>query len=120
MEKRIIIAGSRNFNDYELVKKTVEKLIESDTIIISGTANGADKLGERFAEEFNLKLVKMPANWKTYGKSAGIIRNQKMSNFAKEKEGILVAFWDGKSNGTKEMIKIAKKDNLEVHVILFS
>lgn len=85
--------------------------------IISGVANGADKLGERFAEEYNLKIKKFPANWDLYGKSAGYKRNEQMALYAKEDNGVLIAFWDGESKGTVHMIKLARKYDLTTIVI---
>jgi hypothetical protein len=118
---RIIVAGSRSFTDYELLSKHLmenENNFENMTII-SGTANGADKLGERFAEEHNINLVKMPANWNTFGKRAGYLRNADMASYASKGNGILYAFWDGKSKGTLHMIKLAKERGLETKVILY-
>ena len=127
---RIIIAGSREFDDYELLKIEVLRLIKEmrdegyifkkrDIEIISGTARGADKLGERFAKEFKIKCTRMAADWDKYKKRAGYLRNAQMSAYAKEdKVGILVAFWNG-SRGTKHMIDLANKDGLKVKVIKF-
>ena len=121
METRVIIAGSRGFNDYDLLKRKVTELIDfnDDITIISGTANGADSLGEKFAYEYDLTLVKMPANWTMYGKSAGYIRNEQMAVYASKQNGKLITFWDGESKGTSHMIKLARKYGLEVNVILY-
>jgi hypothetical protein len=112
---KVIVAGSRDFNDYELLKSTLDKLLvnQIDIIIVSGTARGADKLGERYAADKGYSISSHPADWDKYGKSAGYIRNEEM---AKEADG-LVAFWDGKSRGTKHMIDLAHKYNLKVKVI---
>lgn len=127
-EIRIIIAGSRTFNDYKLLHKTMVDVIRdreftecSNIRIISGTANGADKLGERYAREKYLNLTEMPAEWDKYGRKAGYIRNEQMAKFATEDDniGVLVAFWDGKSKGTKHMIDLAYKYGLEVHTVMF-
>lgn len=114
---KIIIAGSRNFNDYELLKTKVIEVIEKVSFhddfnsyeIISGHASGADSLGERFAKELNYKLKIFPADWDKYGKTAGYIRNREMAEYAKidTDYSMLIAFWDGKSKGTKNMIDIA-------------
>lgn len=127
---RIIIAGSREFNDYKLLRQEVLKIVKklklkgyninkANVEIISGTARGADKLGEQFAEEFKLKIVRFPANW-DLGKQAGYLRNAEMSKYAKQDKevGVLIAFWNG-SNGTKHMIDLANKDNLKVYIIRF-
>ena len=120
-EVRIIIAGSRNFCDYNLlatsVKEYLDTLDNSNIVIISGTARGADQLGERFANEYGIQTKRFPANWNEYGKSAGPIRNRQMAEYAAEGHGVLFAFWDGKSRGTKNMIDLAKRYKLELHVI---
>lgn len=82
--------------------------------IVSGTARGADRLGERFAHEFGCKLKQFPADW-SKGRQAGMLRNIEMGNYA----DALVAFWDGKSRGTKFMIDYAKKKKLKVKVIRY-
>ena len=114
----IIIAGCRYFNDYAVVEKEVMnyigKFIDKVEIeIISGGASGVDALGERFAKEHNLRLKVVPADWKTYGRSAGPRRNEQMARMA----GTLIAFWDGKSRGTKNMIDTAKRLGLRVKTV---
>lgn len=110
---KVIVAGSRTANNFELVEKSLmmyfkeHKLHRADVEIISGTARGADQLGEKFADKYNLKLTKFPADWNKYGKSAGYIRNEQMAKYASQ-NGILFAFWDGQSKGTNHMINIAK------------
>ena len=124
-ELRIIIAGSRDFNDYELLKKSAIEIITKKTMlpdltrIVSGGARGADTLGERFAKEFGLEVKKFPADWDGLGKRAGYVRNAEMAKFAVEDDsyGVLIAFWDGQSRGTKHMIDLANKYGLEVHVV---
>ena len=124
-ELRVIIAGSRDFNDYELLKKSAIEIITKKTMfpdltrIISGCARGADTLGERFANEMGLEISRFIPDWDGLGKRAGYVRNAEMAKFAVEddNDGILIAFWDGKSKGTKHMIDLAKRYGLEVHVV---
>ncbi|MGK3946263.1 DUF2493 domain-containing protein, partial [Streptomyces caeruleatus] len=73
---KVIIAGSRTFYNYELLKSECDKILKdlSDVEIVSWTAKGADSLGEQYALERGYKLTKFPADWKTYGNMAGIIR----------------------------------------------
>ena len=114
---KVIIAGGRNFNDYEKVYKECGSTLREQTYIeiVSGTARGADKLGERFAKENNYSLSSFPADWNKYGKSAGYKRNAQMADYA----DALIAFWDGKSKGTKHMIDLAKSANLKLKIIYF-
>ena len=112
---KIIIAGSRNFNDYNLLKSSCDNLLTQFTNIeiVSGTARGADKLGERYAREKGYDIKQFPANWDKFGKSAGYIRNDEMAQYA----DMLIAFWDGTSKGTKHMIDLANKRNLKVEIV---
>jgi hypothetical protein len=86
-----------------------------NVIIISGTCRGADLLGEQYARENNLPVYRFPANWKKYGKTAGYLRNRKMA----EKADALVAFWDGKSRGTANMITLARGRQLQIRIIRY-
>lgn len=115
---KVIIAGSRNFSNYKLLKDVCnetlkEKKKEYNIVIVSGGARGADKAGEMYANEEKFDLEIFPADWKKFGKSAGFRRNEQMANVA----DAVIAFWDGKSNGTKHMIETAEKNNLDLRVI---
>lgn len=116
---KLIIAGSRTFDDFELLNRECVQFIRSETkippTIISGTANGADKLGERFAKRFNLPLLQFPANWDKFGKRDGIVRNEEMAKIATH----AIVFWDGTSKGSSHMIEKAKKYNLTLKIIQF-
>lgn len=127
-ELRVIIAGGRDFDDFPFLRKKSNEILydidnkydDFETIcIVSGNANGADRLGEQYAKACGYSLHCFPANWDVYGKSAGYRRNADMAMFAKKDNsiGVLIAFWDGKSKGTKHMIDLANKHGLEVHVI---
>ena len=117
-EYRLVVAGCRNFTNYLKASREIQKYInkldaEYSVIILSGGANGADELGEKFAEKHKLKLEKYPAEWDRYGRFAGPRRNAQMAKIA---DGIIV-FWDGKSRGTKNMIENAKKENKPCTII---
>ena len=117
---RVIIAGTRTFNNYRLLEKTIDEFVIGfnhgfEITVVSGGANGADKLGEQYARDRNYLINRFEASWNVYGKSAGPIRNEKMAISA----DVLIAFWDGKSRGTKNMIELAKKYNLLMQVIKY-
>jgi hypothetical protein len=119
IKDRVIVAGGRDFDDWELLSSTLDSLIlrPEHTVIVSGGAKGADSLGERYAEERGLDLVVMPAEWKRYQnrRSAGFIRNEKMAWFSNR----LIAFWDGASSGTNHMIETARKYNIYKDVVMY-
>lgn len=115
----LIIAGGRDFTDYELMKRSLGELctehyvLENQITIISGDARGADKLGNKLAERNKIPLILYPANWNKHGRSAGYKRNVEMAKVATH----LLAFWDGKSPGTNHMLNIAKSHNLTIKLV---
>ena len=113
----VIIAGGRNFDDYLALKKYCDHLLQnkSEVIIISGKANGADKLSEQYAKEKNFPIAEFPANWNAYGKAAGFKRNKEMGIYA----DALIAFWDCKSKGTKHMIDTAKFKDIPTKIFYY-
>lgn len=115
MAFRVIIAGSRTFEDYKLLKKTMDNLlsqIKDEIQIVCGKARGADTLGEEYAKERGYQIAYFPADWDKFGKSAGYKRNVQMA----ENADALVAFWDGQSRGTKHMIDIAREKGLKIRI----
>lgn len=117
---KIIIAGGRDFMDYNLLKEKVNKILQEKKVthkivIISGCARGADTLGLCYASENAFDVEEYPAEWDKYGKKAGYMRNVEMA----ENADALIAFWDGKSKGTKHMIDIATERNLPIRVIRY-
>ena len=120
---RIVIAGSRGFEDYALLEQTLEHILDKQiepVELVSGHAKGADLLAERFAKENDLPIHIIKPDWKTYGRAAGPIRNRQMLNYVMEELSLVVAFWDGKSKGTKNTIDTAKSLGIPVEIILFS
>jgi hypothetical protein len=119
---RLVIAGSRNFDDYDLLESTLNEFIEFHSIgdpdpgvlIISGLAKGADLLGVQYANQKGYKVEEFPANWKL-GRSAGPKRNLEMAKSANS----CIVFWDGVSKGTANMIELAKRFQLKLLVINF-
>ena len=132
--KKVIIAGSRNFNNYALLKSELDKLFNEPFIIVSGGAKGADTLGELYAKEKGYEVERHLAKWNDlsvancrikynsygpYNAMAGHNRNQEMLNSILENKdgGCVVAFWNGKSKGTENMIAITKKSGVSLHII---
>lgn len=120
----LLIAGSRSFNNYELLKERCDFFLQNQkgTIhIVSGGAKGADTLAERYAKERGYELHVFPADWNKYGNRAGYIRNEEMHKFiakASYKRGV-VCFWDGQSKGTAHNFELSKKYNNPLRVVKF-
>jgi hypothetical protein len=112
---KVIIAGSRGFSDFQLLYAKCEEVLANvgEAEIVSGTARGADKLGEHYASLKGHSVIQFPADWDKHGKAAGYIRNKEMADYS----DCLIAFWDGESRGTKHMIDLATERGLSVHII---
>jgi hypothetical protein len=104
---KVAIVGSRTFSDYRLLKRFVLQCIPLEQIeyIATGDATGADALAVIFAKGNHVPFDKLKAEWKKYGNAAGPIRNQQVV----DKVDCVIAFWDGKSPGTRTTIQFARK-----------
>lgn len=111
---KVIIAGSRGVNSYESVRQAVNDSGFTITTVVSGTAAGVDRLGEKWASEHGIKIERYPANWNLFGKSAGYKRNQQMAEAA----DALIAVWDGKSRGTSHMIDIMRNKKKPLFIFM--
>ncbi len=130
MNTLLIVAGGRDFDDVEMMN---EVLYRFPTILTSEFVNGmcktgADLLAREYARKRGRKVHEFPctqADWTEHGKKAGPMRNGKMAQFVVDNTmgedmsqvcGVLIAFWDGRSTGTRDMINKALHKGLEVHV----
>ena len=106
---KVIIAGTREFDNYNYLCYCIDSLIRNEDLkideVVCGGAKGADELGKRYAKERNIPVKMFPAMWDAYGNSAGVIRNHQMAEYG----DYLIAFWDKRSKGTKEMIEYMRK-----------
>lgn len=119
---KLIIAGSRGFTDLALLKTEVFSFLDahqnnfdSQITIICGMARGADLMGKELAECNDWNVIKMPADWDRFGKSAGYRRNEEMAKIA----DACIVFWDGKSKGSLHMQNLAKEYNLILRVVKY-
>lgn len=116
---KMIVAGGRDFSDTELFLQTMQQveqeLAKYAVSLVSGMAKGADMMAWQFARQEGITCHHFPADWNQHGKSAGFRRNQEMADFS---DG-LVAFWDGKSRGTKHMIETMTKQDKWIMVVRY-
>ena len=115
--RRVIICGSRKFTNYNLLKLSLDRYFDNTegVVILSGDANGADKLGEQYAEWRHIPIEHYPADWDRYGKRAGMMRNLEMSEDADECVAFIAKGCESK--GTRNMISIMKRKGKKVTVI---
>ena len=117
---KCLVVGSRTIFDYNLTKKHLDFLLQGkdDVEIVSGGANGVDKLAKRYAVEHNLKYKEFPALWHKHGRSAGYKRNIQMHEYISQfPNRICVAFWDGASKGTQHSFDLSKQYNNEIVIV---
>mgnify|MGYP001591945783 CR=1 FL=1 len=115
MSKRVLICGDRNWTDGVRILNVLHDHLPCE-VVISGTARGADSLGEAAASTLEIPVLRFPAEWEKYGRAAGPIRNQQM--LTEGKPDIVLAFHDNivKSKGTADMIKRAMRAGLKVYL----
>ncbi len=110
---KVIVAGSREFTDYQVVCRVLHAHRQQITQIITGGARGADRLGYRWAWKHAIRHHLFRADWERFGKSAGMRRNHQMAQAG----DVLIAFWDGKSPGTAHMVQCMRQLGKPVVVI---
>ena len=131
MTLRLLICGTRTFADYALLCRECDAIEAhySAVEVVTGAPDprkrgprwkpGADGLGERWALARGHAYRRFPADWRRYGRSAGPIRNREMLAYllqSTERRGV-VAFWDGVSPGTGDMIRAAREGGVGVRVV---
>ncbi len=117
--KYLLIAGSRDFEDWETFEKVTREYIDGDerfTVIVEGGANGADNMAKRYGVQNGMTVAEIRADWKRYGRAAGPKRNDEMIQLIKEKNGTALYFWDGQSKGTKQCIESARRKGVPVTI----
>ena len=112
---KVIIAGSRQIDDEELVHSIIEQTGLQITEVVSGNAKGVDTFGQHYAQKHGVAIVRFAPEWKRYKKAAGPIRNRQMAEYA----DALIAIPDKNSKGTWDMIKKMKKLGKKVFVYTF-
>ena len=110
---KTLVCGSRAAVDPKPLYEFLDKLQPRPTLIISGTARGADIFGEIWARNNKIPCKRFPADWRKYGKSAGFRRNLEMLDEAER----VVAYWDGRSSGTRHTISEGSKRGLQVEIV---
>ncbi len=114
---RLAVVGSRNFDDYGLLSKELDKLnlLTKIQLIISGGAKGADTLAVKYALQRGIDYKEFLPDWRTHGKKAGIFRNIKIVDNC----DYCIAFWDKKSRGTLFTLNYARKKNKPTFIVPF-
>lgn len=128
---RILIVGGRNFTNYGMFKENVHRILKQecasgdDIEIVSGGALGVDDMADEYAREYELNFKRLPAKWRKFAKlgirnAAGPARNEHMVKYTANEQykGIVIAFWDGKSTGTRNTWLLSGRfNNLKRHLV---
>jgi len=117
---RLAIIGSRDFDNYPLLKKIIDKFIQrhsdKDIVLVSGGARGADSLARRYAQENSLRIDEYFADWDKFGKSAGYKRNHTIW----ENSDMGIAFWDGESKGTQHSFSLSASMGKRLYIFNYN
>ena len=120
---RVLVTGSRDWSDPNAARKMIsDRLFDlalesgdpSSIVIVHGAARGADRFAHQEAQKAGLLVEPHPADWERHGKSAGFRRNAEMVSLGAD---LCLAFWNGKSNGAKHTIDLARNAGIPVEVI---
>jgi len=109
---KLLIVGSRNIKNFSLSEHVSSKV----TLIISGGANGIDRLAEEYADIHRISKLILRPDYARYGKAAPLKRNEEMVALADE----VLVIWDGASKGTKYTADFAKKKNKPLTLLVVS
>lgn len=112
---RVLVCGDRDWTDYELVVRVLVDV--RPTVVIQGGCRGADACAELAAAMLRIDMLTFSADWKTHGKAAGPIRNQRMLD--EGKPDLVIAFHDdlGRSKGTNDMLSRAERANVPTRLV---
>jgi hypothetical protein len=123
---RVIVCGGRDWSDVESVHSELRYLMSTNGtpmyVIHGACPTGADAIADAWAKDpenanwgcYGVRLKRYPADWNKHGKSAGPRRNQQMADDGAE---LCLAFWDGASRGTLDMITRAAKAGIPVRIV---
>lgn len=115
---RVLVCGCRDWTDRRVVFDALDDIAEvianHPLTIVHGAATGADRLADEWAESRCVAADRHPADWKQHGRAAGMIRNREMADIGAD---LCIAFWDGKSPGTANMIAEATRHGIPVRIV---
>jgi hypothetical protein len=113
---RVLVCGSRRWQDRDAIINRLADLTyrNPEVTIVHGNAGGADKIAHQEAQKLGFFVEPHPADWKQHGKRAGYLRNEEMVNLGAD---LCIAFWDGRSNGTRHTMDLARDHGIPVEVI---
>ena len=121
----LLIAGSRTYSNYAEFSRITDRMLslvqdKYEILIIEGEASGADSMARRYAQEHKYRLAPFPADWKTYGRSAGCLRNEQMADeLTLYSKSAALFFWDRQSRGTAHCIREIKKRGIQYKIFDF-
>lgn len=120
---KLVIGGSRNFTNFPFFSFYLQEYIleiskknQCSIELVSGSARGVDDMAKIFAKDYDFKFTEFPVTseeWRMIGRGAGMVRNKRMIKYG----DCVVAFWDGKSKGTKNLIHLAKEYSKPLYII---
>ena len=116
---RFIVTGSRKWRDRNRIANRLADLPPDTTIVVgynpeTGTPEGVDRIAYQEAQKLGLLVEAHTADWNRYRQGAGSIRNRQMADSGAQ---LCLAFWDGLSTGTFDMMGHAVKRGIPVEVI---
>lgn len=117
MDQAILIAGSRDLQDEELIRHVMRRAwrtFDGWTLVIEGGAYGVDQIAGHISRQAGIDTRTVKAKWNEHGKKAGYVRNALMVTMA----DVVLCIWDGRSKGTHHTIQLAVEAGLPTIVVI--
>lgn len=102
----VVVTGGRNYHNWMVTYRTLDRVHRLRTIkmLVSGMAPGLDSMAATWARQRGVPLIEAPADWKRFGKAAGVLRNEAM--LVDHEPQVCIAFPGGR--GTADMVRRVK------------
>lgn len=113
---RLLICGSRNWTDEKFIYDRLKRSKGKIDVVIEGEARGADRLAAKAARKLGISVLPFPADWETYDRAAGFIRNRQMLREGNPDGGWAFSDDIEKSKGTKNMVQLLCENGLPTKI----
>lgn len=116
MTRRVLITGSRTWTDRDMIRQHLMTIAHHDIVLVHGHCpKGADKIADDIATFYKIPVERHPADWDTYGRRAGYVRNAAMVALGAD---LCLAYIHNKSKGATMCARLAEMAGIDTRCYL--